>query len=152
MHHTPRRRDWLRAGLAGTLGWGLASPAARAQGAGEGLRIGYQKSAVNLMVARERRLLEARLPGVPLKWVEFPAGPQLLEALAVGGVPQEAADLLALAVHPELARELDRRDRGVVHAPRLRGQRPRPRRLRGDPAMSLRASPGRATRNPPRPG
>lgn len=86
MHNTPRRRDWLRAGLTGTLGWALASSAARAQSAGEGLRIGYQKSAVNMMVARERRLLEARLPGVPLKWVEFPAGPQLLEALAVGGV------------------------------------------------------------------
>ena len=47
------------------------------------LRIGYQKSSVNLMVARERGLLEARLPGTPLKWVEFPAGPQILEALAV---------------------------------------------------------------------
>jgi len=47
------------------------------------LRIGYQKSSVNLMVVRERRLLEARLPGTPLKWVEFPAGPQILEALAV---------------------------------------------------------------------
>jgi sulfonate transport system substrate-binding protein len=50
------------------------------------LRIGYQKSSVNLMVVRERRLLDARLPGTPLKWVEFPAGPQLLEALAVDGV------------------------------------------------------------------
>lgn len=47
------------------------------------LRIGYQKSSVNLMVTRERRLLEARLPGTRLKWVEFPAGPQILEALAV---------------------------------------------------------------------
>jgi len=50
------------------------------------LRIGYQKSSVNLMVARERRLLEARLPGTPLKWVEFPAGPQILEALAVNSL------------------------------------------------------------------
>ena len=47
------------------------------------LRIGYQKSSVNLMVVRERKLLEARLPGVQTKWVEFPAGPQILEALAV---------------------------------------------------------------------
>lgn len=54
----------------------------RAADAGE-LRIGYQKSSVNLMVARERKLLEARLPGTRLKWVEFPAGPQILEALAV---------------------------------------------------------------------
>ena len=50
------------------------------------LRIGYQKSSVNLMVVRERKLLEARLPGTPTKWVEFPAGPQILEALAVGGL------------------------------------------------------------------
>jgi sulfonate transport system substrate-binding protein len=50
------------------------------------LRIGYQKSSVNLMVTRERRLLDATLPGVPVKWVEFPAGPQILEALAVGSL------------------------------------------------------------------
>ena len=50
------------------------------------LRIGYQKSSVNLMVVHERRLLDARLPGVPVKWVEFPAGPQILEALAVGSL------------------------------------------------------------------
>ena len=35
------------------------------------------------MVVRERKLLEARLPGTQIKWVEFPAGPQILEALAV---------------------------------------------------------------------
>ena len=50
------------------------------------LRIGYQKSSVNLMVVRERKLLEARLPGMPTKWVEFPAGPQILEALAVNSL------------------------------------------------------------------
>ena len=50
------------------------------------LRIGYQKSSVNLMVVRERRLLESRLAGVQTKWVEFPAGPQILEALAVGSL------------------------------------------------------------------
>jgi len=61
-----------------------AATSARAD-AGE-LRIGYQKSSVNLMVVRERRLLEARLPGVQTKWVEFPAGPQILEALAVNSL------------------------------------------------------------------
>jgi sulfonate transport system substrate-binding protein len=50
------------------------------------LRIGYQKSSVNLMVVRERKLLEARLPGTRAKWVEFPAGPQILEALAVNSL------------------------------------------------------------------
>jgi sulfonate transport system substrate-binding protein len=62
----------------------LAGADARAA-AGE-LRIGYQKSSVNLMVTRERRLLASRLPGTGLKWVEFPAGPQILEALSVGSL------------------------------------------------------------------
>ena len=57
-----------------------------ARAAGTELRVGYQKSSVNLMVVRERRLLEQRLPGVQTKWVEFPAGPQILEALAVGSL------------------------------------------------------------------
>ena len=57
-----------------------------ARAGGTELRIGYQKSSVNLMVVRERKLLDARLPGVPTKWVEFPAGPQILEALAVNGL------------------------------------------------------------------
>ena len=63
-----------------------AAAAASARAEGAELRLGYQKSSVNLMVVRERRLLEARLPGVATKWVEFPAGPQILEALAVGGL------------------------------------------------------------------
>src|ERR1700712_3800542 len=69
--------------LAGAAAGALALPA-RADAAT--LRVGYQKSSVNLMVVRERRLLEARLPGLATKWVEFPAGPQILEALAVGGL------------------------------------------------------------------
>ena len=60
-----------------------ATSAGGARAASGELRIGYQKSSVNLMVVRERKLLEARLPGKPTKWVEFPAGPQILEALAV---------------------------------------------------------------------
>ncbi len=78
MHAFLNRRQALA--LAGSAAGAAALPV-RA-GTPE-LRIGYQKSSVNLMVARERRLLEARLPGTPLKWVEFPAGPQILEALAV---------------------------------------------------------------------
>ena len=63
-----------------------AAATVSARAGGPELRIGYQKSSVNLMVVRERKLLEARLPGVPTKWVEFPAGPQILEALAVGSL------------------------------------------------------------------
>ena len=73
------RRDALT-----LLGGALALPLARADA--RELRIGYQKSSVNLMVSRERKLLDATLPGVPVKWVEFPAGPQILEALAVGSL------------------------------------------------------------------
>lgn len=50
------------------------------------LRIGFQKGSINLTIARSLKLVEQRLPGTPVQWVEFPAGPQLLEALAVGSV------------------------------------------------------------------
>ena len=63
-----------------------ATSAGGARAASGELRIGYQKSSVNLMVVREHKLLEARLPGTPTKWVEFPAGPQILEALAVNSL------------------------------------------------------------------
>jgi sulfonate transport system substrate-binding protein len=50
------------------------------------LRIGFQKGSLNLVLLKSLGLLEKRLPGTPVSWVEFPAGPQLLEALAVGSV------------------------------------------------------------------
>ncbi|MBB5192132.1 sulfonate transport system substrate-binding protein [Silvimonas terrae] len=49
------------------------------------LRIGYQKSSFNLIVLKSRGVLEQQ-PGLTVKWVEFPAGPQLLEALNAGSV------------------------------------------------------------------
>ena len=76
------RRQAIALLAAGSAGL----PATRTFAATSELRIGYQKSSVNLMVARERRLLDATLPGVAVKWVEFPAGPQILEALAVGSL------------------------------------------------------------------
>ncbi len=45
-----------------------------------------QKSALNLLVARQQKLFEQQLPNVKVDWKEFPAGPQMLEALAVGAV------------------------------------------------------------------
>jgi sulfonate transport system substrate-binding protein len=45
------------------------------------IRIGYQKSSVNLLVARHLGAIERRFPGTKVRWVEFTAGPQLLEAL-----------------------------------------------------------------------
>lgn len=50
------------------------------------LRIGFQKAAANLVIVKQRRLLETRLPNTKVQWLEFPAGPQLLEALSVGAL------------------------------------------------------------------
>lgn len=91
---TGSRRSLLRM-LAVSAGlWGLSGPitaSAWAQATGTGkpltqLRIGYQKSAVNLVVIKQQAVLEKRFPNTQIKWIDFPAGPQLLEALAVGSV------------------------------------------------------------------
>lgn len=60
---------------------------ARAQAA-PALRIGYQKSASLLALQKAQGTLEKRLAplGVAVQWVEFPAGPHLLEGLNVGSV------------------------------------------------------------------
>ncbi|MFU9817847.1 aliphatic sulfonate ABC transporter substrate-binding protein [Acinetobacter radioresistens] len=50
------------------------------------LAIGYQKSSLNLLVARQQQLFEQQFPGVQVAWKEFPAGPQMLEALAVSAI------------------------------------------------------------------
>ncbi|ENV34812.1 Alkanesulfonates-binding protein [Acinetobacter gerneri DSM 14967 = CIP 107464 = MTCC 9824] len=50
------------------------------------LRIGHQKSAINLAVAKQQKLLEKEFPNAKITWNEFPAGPQILEALAVGSL------------------------------------------------------------------
>ena len=92
---TPRfyrgRRQALQ--LLGTTAFScvLADHYARAQtkplaGAPAQLRIGYQKSAVNLVLLKQHGVLEKRLPQTQISWLEFPAGPQLLEALSVGSL------------------------------------------------------------------
>lgn len=50
------------------------------------LRIGYQKSAVNLVIVKQQGVLEKRYPDARVQWIEFPAGPQLLEALSAGSL------------------------------------------------------------------
>lgn len=50
------------------------------------LRIGYQKSAVNLVIVKQQGTLNKRFPNTRVEWIEFPAGPQLLEALSVGSL------------------------------------------------------------------
>lgn len=102
--------------LALTAGaWGLSSPVfwnpAEAQTkaiakAPEQLRIGYQKSAVNLVILKQQAILEKRFPQTRVQWVEFPAGPQLLEALSVGslefGLTGDAPPVFAQAAGKEL--------------------------------------------------
>jgi len=68
-----------------------------AQDAPKELRIAFQKGSVGLSLLKQRGTLERRLPGVAVKWIEFPAGPQLLEALAVG-----SADIGAVGDTPPI--------------------------------------------------
>jgi len=79
------RRGWLAGVLS--LGLALAAFGAQADTARE-LRIGYQKSASLFVLQKAQGTLEKRLApqGVAVKWVEFPAGPQLLEGLNVGAI------------------------------------------------------------------
>lgn len=67
---------------------GLTAYAAAQATAPATLRIGFQKSASLLTLQKSSGSLEKRLAplGVAVKWVEFPAGPQLLEGLNVGAV------------------------------------------------------------------
>lgn len=107
------RRNLLHV-LATTAGtWGLAGPLAApawAQSAPgkapELLRIGYQKSAVNLVILKQQSALEKRFPATKVQWIEFPAGPQLLEALSVGslefGLTGDAPPVFAQAADKEL--------------------------------------------------
>jgi sulfonate transport system substrate-binding protein len=83
-----RRRAWLqRTAAVMVLGLGLANGPAFAEPAKE-LRIGFQKSASLFVLQKAQGTLEKRLAplGVGVKWVEFPAGPQLLEGLNVGAI------------------------------------------------------------------
>ena len=71
------------------------------------LNIGFQKYGV-LPILKERGTLETVLKqqGVNVKWVEFPAGPQLLEGLNVGSVSfgeaGEAPPIFAQAANSNL--------------------------------------------------
>ena len=62
-------------------------PAAQAQQKTE-LRIGYQKAASLFVLQKTQGTLEKRLAplNATVKWIEFPAGPQLLEGLNLGAV------------------------------------------------------------------
>ncbi|MDW5444282.1 sulfonate ABC transporter substrate-binding protein [Polaromonas sp. SM01] len=86
------RRRFLQIIGTTAAGWGLSgkavaqSASSKAEKAPEQLRIGYQKSAVNLVILKQQGVLEKRFPNTRIQWAEFPAGPQLLEALSVGSL------------------------------------------------------------------
>lgn len=92
------RRRFLKIATTTAGLWGIGihaagaqqQPLARSETASQQplqeLRIGYQKSAVNLVILKQQGVLEKRFPGAKITWAEFPAGPQLLEALAVGSL------------------------------------------------------------------
>ena len=91
--HLPVRRSFLKIASITAALWSLGLSASQAQtstGNAEKpltqLRIGYQKSAVNLVILKQQGVLEKRFPGTKITWAEFPAGPQLLEALSVGSL------------------------------------------------------------------
>lgn len=50
------------------------------------ITLGFTKSSTNFLVAREQQILEQNFPNTKIEWKDFPAGPQLLEALSVGAV------------------------------------------------------------------
>jgi sulfonate transport system substrate-binding protein len=99
------RRGFIAA--AGT-GFAFVSPLAWAQAAGDPpqLRLGFQKSAVNLVIVKQQGVLEKRFPNTRVQWIEFPAGPQLLEALSVGalefGLTGDSPPVFAQAAGKEL--------------------------------------------------
>jgi len=90
----PARRRWLK-----VAAWSGAALATEVLGAGYGqaartqaaavktLRIGYQKYGTFVLL-KARGTLEKRLAseGISVSWLEFPAGPQLLEGLNAGAV------------------------------------------------------------------
>jgi sulfonate transport system substrate-binding protein len=84
------KREFLRKllGLALGLSVALLPQIASAEYNPKLLRIGFQKSASLLTLLKAQGTIEKRLTsqGLEVKWVEFPAGPQLLEGLNVGAI------------------------------------------------------------------
>lgn len=84
---TTRRAALAILSVTATSWWGGArAQAGAASNALPQIRIGFQKGSLNLALLKSLGLIEKRVPTSKVTWVEFPAGPQLLEALAVGSV------------------------------------------------------------------
>ena len=84
-NRVPTARRWYHLGhtavLAAFVGCALTARA-------ETLRIGYQKAASTLVLLKAHQTLEQKLAPlhVDVKWLEFTAGPQLLEGLNLGSI------------------------------------------------------------------
>jgi len=80
----PRRRFIVGAGALLAV---AATPASLRAAPGRTLRLGFQKGGL-LLLSRSRGALARRLAasGWTVQWIEFPAGPQLLEGLDVGAI------------------------------------------------------------------
>lgn len=77
----PYFRPLALSGLLTLSAWSHA-----AESAPDALRIGYQKGSISMVLAKNHQLLEKRYPNTKIAWIEFPAGPQMLEALNVGSI------------------------------------------------------------------
>src|SRR5271165_2121724 len=77
------RRSFLLLSAA----FGVAAPRLAIAAPIKELRVGYQKTAI-LLVVKARKQLEQRFEsrGTGVRWVEFPFGPPLLEALNAGAI------------------------------------------------------------------
>jgi sulfonate transport system substrate-binding protein len=84
-----RRRAAIAALLTATAALcGFAGPA-RAQALPAEVRIGFQKGAATLVLARKQQVIENRLKTLGVnnvKWVEFQFGPPMLEAMGAGAI------------------------------------------------------------------
>ena len=91
---------WLLAALA------MLSLQTQAADAPAQIRIGYQKGSVSMVLAKSHRLLEQRFPDTKIQWIEFPAGPQMLEALNRRCSPRRRAPICFTSARSRLSRRL----------------------------------------------
>ena len=86
MIHTLKRHGAARA-LAAIAALLFAFAHTVAHAAGTDIRIGWQKGSV-LSIVKARGVFEHALNqrGITVRWLEFPAGPQMLEALNIGSI------------------------------------------------------------------
>jgi sulfonate transport system substrate-binding protein len=82
-----KRRDFLKLSMLSTAAGLHVGAVLPVSGTTTQLRIGYQKNGV-MVIARHQRVLERKLAadGTDVRWIEFVAGPPLLEAMNAGSI------------------------------------------------------------------